>query len=150
MPWYQYSVTPPTGQKPLVAVRLWHGARQVRLVALVDSGADASLLDIGYADLLGLDRADADQISAVVASGESITVFRWPPDVLELQFETLRFPFKGSFVEFGADADGENLLGRGDFFERYIIQFWDARGLMCIDLSPDHPQGDAVAQMSRS
>jgi hypothetical protein len=120
----------------------------VQLVALVDSGADASLLDIGYADLLGLDRGEAKQVQAVVASGDEIAVFQWPPGLLELQFENRRFPFEGSFVEFAANTDGENLMGRKDFFAQYIVQFWDRKGLMNIDLSPDHPQGDAVSQIS--
>lgn len=149
MPWYSYSATP-TGVKPIVVVRLLHGNRQVQLAALVDSGADASLLDIGYADLLGLDRADAQVHAAVVASGEAVSVYQWPPGLLELQFETQRFPFKGSFIEFTANADGENLMGRKDFFARFIVQFWDARSLMNIDLSPDHANGDAVSQLTRS
>jgi hypothetical protein len=142
MPWYRYSATP-AGDKPYVVVRLWHGNRQIQLAALVDSGADASLLDIGYADLLGLDRAAASTVQAVVASGDTVPVYRWPAGLLELQFETHRFPFTGDFIDFGAAADGENLLGRADFFSQFIIQFWDARGLMNIDLSPDHPAGHA-------
>jgi hypothetical protein len=130
-------------------VRLWHGAKSVQLVALVDSGADASLLDIGYADLLGLDRATAVAADAVVASGDDVTVYRWPTVPLELQFETHRFPFHGSFIEYSATADGENLMGRRDFFAQFIVQFWDSRGLVNIDLSPDYPRGDAVAQVGR-
>lgn len=149
VPWYQYSATP-AGSKPYVAVRLIHGNRQVQLVALVDSGADSSLLDIGYADLLGLDRSDAVTEEAIVASGEPITVYKWPEGLLELQFETDRFPFRGSFIEYSANADGDNLMGRADFFEHFIVQFWDARDLMNIDLSPDFPHGDAVSQLRKS
>lgn len=139
MPWYKYSASPAGRAKPLVQVRLWHGNRQVALVALVDSGADASLLDIGYADLLGLDRADASTTRAGAAGGNEITVYAWPAVQLELQFETHRFPFRGAFAEFAEDADGENLLGRQDFFTPFTIEFWDARSLMNIDLSPDYP-----------
>lgn len=117
------------------------------MVALVDSGADASLLDIGYADLLGLDRNDAQQEQAVVAGGDSITVYRWPTGLLELQFENQRLPYEGDFVEF-ANADSVNLLGRLDFFGRFIVQFWDAQQLMNIDLSPDFPRRDAAQQLA--
>jgi hypothetical protein len=58
MPWYEYSVTP-SGPQPYVLVLLWHGARRVRILALVDSGADTSAMDASYANVLGLDRADA-------------------------------------------------------------------------------------------
>jgi hypothetical protein len=30
-------------------------------------------------------------------------------------------------------------MGRRDFFANFIVQFWDARKLMNIDLPPDHP-----------
>ena len=138
MPWYEYSVTP-AGLKPYVEVRLLHGNKSVRLLAIVDSGADTSLLDASYADLLGLDRADADAMDVTVASGGSATAFRWPNAPLELQFEQERFPFLGLFADFPDEADPENLMGRADFFKRFIIQFWDAQNLMCIDLSPDLP-----------
>jgi len=138
VPWYEYSVTP-AGLKPYVEVRLWHGNKSVRLLAIVDSGADTSLLDASYADLLGLDRTDAEARDVTVASGGTATAFRWPNVPLELQFEQERFPFLGVFVDFPSGADPANLMGRADFFERFIIQFWDAQNLMCIDLSPDLP-----------
>ena len=40
-------------------------------------------------------------------------------------------------------------MGRTDFFSRFIVQFWDSRGLMNIDLSPDFPAGDAVSLMGQ-
>ena len=138
MPWYEYSVTP-GGLKPYVEVRLLHGNKSVRLLAIVDSGADTSFLDASYADLLGLDRADAVSADVTVASGGTATALRWPSAPIELQFENERFPFRGMFADFPAGADPENLMGRSDFFERFIIQFWDAQNLMCIDLSPDLP-----------
>lgn len=144
MPWYEYSVTP-GGLKPYVEVRLWHGNQSVRLLALVDSGADSSLLDASYADALGLDRAEAQTADAVVASGGKVSVLCWRHLPLELQFETERFPFRGAFADFPAGSDGENLMGRQDFFERFIIQFWDAQNLMCIDLSPDLAKGGHTA-----
>jgi hypothetical protein len=138
VPWYEYSVTP-GGLKPYVEVRLWNGNQSVRLLAIVDSGADTSFLDGSYADLLGLDRAQAVTTNVVVASGGSAQAMRWPNVPLELQFENERFPYLGMFADFPAGSDPENLMGRQDFFERFIIQFWDAQNLMCIDLSPDLP-----------
>ena len=125
--------------QPVVAVRLFHGAEQIQLYAIADSGADASLLNIEYADLLGLDRADATAAQARVASGDDVTVYKWPDGLLELQFQRYRFPFLGSFIEFPPNGDGDNLMGRKDFFANFIVQFWDAKKLMNIDLSPDHP-----------
>ena len=139
MPWYEYSVSPQGGQ-PFLTVRLWHGSRQVNVIALVDSGADSSLMDASYAELLGLDRSEAVISEATTAGGTTARVLQWPNKVLEIQFEEDRFPFKGSFVEFPPDADPVNLLGRRDFFQRYIVQFWDAAEMMNIDTSPDYPR----------
>ena len=142
MPWYEYS----TGlggsrPRPLVEARLLHGARQVRVVALVDSGADMSLMDANYAAVLGLDRADAVVSTGIGAGGAEFTCLSWPTAPIEIQFDRQRFAFQGAFFEFDDDADGMNLLGRGDFFKQYIVQFWESAELMNIDLSPDsaHP-----------
>jgi hypothetical protein len=106
---------------------------------LVDSGADASLFDAGYADLLGLKRQDAKVIKATAATGAQLDCLHWPGAKIELQFGNQRFPFRGAFADFSIEADGENLLGRADFFQTYIVQFWESARLMNIDLSPDLP-----------
>jgi hypothetical protein len=138
MPWYAYSVVGGYPQ-PIVEVWLRYGGRSVPLLALVDSGADVSLLDVSLADMLGLDRATAVIQSSIGASGVAFATLEWPAASIEFEFDGVRFPFRGSFVDFPADADGMNLLGRGDFFQRFIVQFWDAAELMNIDLSPDFP-----------
>lgn len=138
MPWFEYSPTP-SGPKPLVRVTLLCGAFRVRLIALVDSGADVSLLDAGYADLLGLKRQDAQVIKAVAATGAQLDCLRWSDAKIEIQFGNRRFPFRGAFADFSDQADGENLLGRADFFQFYIVEFWESARLMNIDLSPTLP-----------
>ena len=121
----------------MAEVVLWHGAQRIRLIALVDSGADASLMDYAYAELLGLDPADADKTESVGASGSAFEEYSWPNAGLELQFEGSRFPFLGSFVKSEGDSEIMNLLGRSDFFSQYMIQFWEVWGVMQIDTSPD-------------
>jgi hypothetical protein len=117
-------------------VRLWKGVQKISLVAVVDSGADSSLLDVSYADLLGLDRKKARKHKATGATGSPITCYHWPKEYLELEFRNKFFPFKGAFADFEAGVDGENLLGRADFFSQYIVEFWDAAQLMNIYLYP--------------
>ena len=97
-------------------------------------------MDVSYADVLGLDRAEAVVSEATTAGGTTVRMYRWPINPLEIQFENDRFPFEGGFLEFSASADPENLLGRKDFFQRYIVQFWDAAEMMNIDTSPDFPR----------
>lgn len=123
-----------------MAIRLLHGSRYVNIIALVDSGADCSLVDASYAEVLGLDRAGADVTEVTTAGGTTERMLRWPKRTLEIQFGRDRFPFKGGFIEFPKESDPVNLLGRADFFQRYIVQFWDAAELMNIDTSPDFPQ----------
>jgi hypothetical protein len=139
MPWYEYSENSQGITQPYVTVHLWHGTQRVKLLALVDSGADSSLIDVSLAEVLGLDRAEAQTVVGGLADGSKVNYLSWPKRPLELQFENDRFPFKGCFVEFPATGAAENLLGRDDFFQRYIVQFWDAAELMNIDLSPDYP-----------
>jgi hypothetical protein len=138
MPWYDYSVTP-RGPMPYVTVRLFHGNRWVNIIALVDSGADFSVMDASYAALLGLVRAEAVSKDVTTAGGGKAKMLRWPKRKLEMQFEKNRFPFTGGFLIFPKRADPVNLLGRGDFFQRYTVQFWESAELMNIDTSPDFP-----------
>ena len=139
MPWYEYSALPGARPQPLVQVHFWHGTRRVLLVALVDSGADSSLVAASYAELLGLDRTAAQVESSTGADGEDFSTLFWPGAPLELQFGPRRFPFRGRFIDFPPNRDGMNLLGREDFFRQFVVQFWDAAELMNIDLSPDFP-----------
>jgi hypothetical protein len=55
---------------------------------------------------------------------------------IELQFANQRFPFMRAFADYSVQADGENLLGRADFFQSFIVQFLESAQLMRI---PDNP-----------
>jgi hypothetical protein len=136
MPWYEYSAVGGDVARPMVELVLWHGARRVRLIALLDSGADSSLMNADYISLLGLDRADAEEGQSIAAGGEPMTCLSWPKANLEIQFEGNRFRFLGEFAEFRHGDDGLNLAGRQDFFSQYVVTFWDAEGLVQIDESP--------------
>jgi hypothetical protein len=140
MPWYDYTAIQPGHPKPYLEVRLWHGNRSVRLLALVDSGADKTLIDAQYLPLLGLDPATATTAPAVGAGGTDIDTFEFPGAPIEIQFENRRIPFAGLFIDFSAGADPMNLLGRSDFFSQHIIQFWDSAQIFNIDQSPDYSQ----------
>lgn len=95
-----------------------------------------SLMDASYAVALGLDEADARMEEAVTASGDSVVYLHWPEANLEIEFESRRLPYHGGFIEFPPEADPTNLLGRSDFFQQYIIQFWESAQLMNVDLAP--------------
>jgi len=120
----------------MVEVVLWHGTQRVRVIALLDSGADSSLMNAEYVEVLGLDRKDAVEVESVNAGGEPMTSLTWPGAPLEIQFEDARFPFRGAFAEFKPGDDGLNLLGRADFFSHHTVTFMDAEGVVQIDESP--------------
>ncbi len=143
MPWYEYSsrFSPPgTSALPIIEIVLRHDARSVVASALVDSGADSSLFDADLAAALGLNRRSAQQHTNIGADGAEFTTLRWPDAPIELLFESEQIPFEGSFIAFPPGATRINLLGRGDFFQRFVVQFWEAAELLNIDLSPDFPR----------
>ena len=138
MPWYRYSEIFNNQALPVVEVVLRYGEHSVRVPALVDSGADVSALDINHALELGLDKESGLRTSVLGAGGAEIECLSW--EGLELEFEQDRFPFTGRFLDFPPGSPRVSLLGRHDFFRRYIIQFWDAAKLIGIDVSPEFPR----------
>ena len=137
MPWYRYESLGGERPRPLLEVRLWHGDRNVSIIGLVDSGADSSLIDARYADRLGLRRDAAQAQTARGADSRVFTMLRWPNAGLELDFEQHRFPFLGAFIDFPSGSGVTSMLGRSDFFRQFVVQFWDAAGLLNIDRSPE-------------
>src|ERR1700730_4278656 len=99
MPWYEFSEDSQGFAQPYVTVHLWHGGRFVKLLALVDSGADSSLVDLSFAEVLGLDRAQAQEVVGGLADGSRVNFFSWPDRPLALQFGVDRFPVERKFVE---------------------------------------------------
>ena len=140
MPWYQYSNFGGGLARPWVEAILWNGSRFVRLTALVDSGADSSVLDVSVALRLGLMRAQAQTRTGIATGGTTVTHLYWPNAPLHLQFGQDKFLFDGSFVETPTGTNPLNVLGRRDFFQRYVVQFWDAAQMFNIDLSPHFPR----------
>src|SRR5882762_8260957 len=99
MPWYDYSVTP-AGPKPYLAVHLIHGNQRVNLIALVDSGADISVVDVSYADLLGLDRTEAVSKDVTTAGGKKTKMLQRPKRKLQIHFANDQVPLTGGFLVF--------------------------------------------------
>jgi hypothetical protein len=105
-----------------------HGATRRDLVGIVDSGADATLLNRRIAAQLGISDTDlVEQPAMGGAAGNRFKVWttraRVSCQVLAVQAGTLgpwgpRFALYPSFAE-----DGEVLLGRSDFFEQFVVTF---------------------------
>jgi hypothetical protein len=141
LPWFDYSLLPGSPRElPLVAALIWNGSQRVRVAGQLDTGADTSLIDASYAEVLGLDRSQALEHVMGVGGGGSITCLRWPGVNLEFEFGGIRFEFKGAFFEYGPDDEPLSIFG-ADFFAPFIVQFWEQAGLVSIDLSPDFAKG---------
>jgi len=106
--------------RPLIPVRLLNGEKQIRLLALVDSGADSSLFHASIARELGLDlRSGREQTYHGISGGNGITAFvhsiemqiQGAPEVVKLQ---------AAFTE--SEGVGA-ILGQSDFFDFYHIRF---------------------------
>jgi hypothetical protein len=85
--------------------------------ALVDSGADFSILPMGYASYLGVDINVCEEQPCTTAGGSG-TVFVHPiPLEAEIQAMNIRFAMKSAFTEYANTI----LLGRADFFKRFLV-----------------------------
>jgi hypothetical protein len=93
-------------------------------------------MDASYAQVLGLNIADAQVSTSGVAGGGTIQCLQWPKAPIEIQLGHHHFRFAGDFAIFPPGTDGDNLLGRSDFFQQYVVQFWEWAGLMNIDRAP--------------
>ena len=91
MPWYKFSRI---GNKfiPYAEVTVWHGAQHVRLIGVVDSGADVSMIDASYAAVLGLDFTAAQTNHYATASGAKVACLRGPQPASKCNSDACDFP----------------------------------------------------------
>lgn len=105
--------------RPLIPVRLINKDKQLKVYALLDSGADASLFHSSIAKELGIDMETGRRESFFGISGENINVY----------FHSINLQIIGSSetVELEAgftDSKGvAAILGQTGFFENYHIKF---------------------------
>ena len=106
---------------PIIPITLKHGEREAELDAVIDSGADYSLMDARFAELIGLPilRFEQRKMQGIASSviGNMCNV---KAKVLDEFFE---MP-----VLFVNNYTGPfNILGRQGFFEKHIITFDEAK-----------------------
>jgi len=110
-----------TIKRPMLELELLNkkGESVLTALALIDSGADTTMINRQYAIPLGIDLTDAPEVD-VMGIGDGI---------VPTQTATLRFRIKqtGDELEIPANyADGKNvdiLLGEEVFFDKYKIKF---------------------------
>jgi hypothetical protein len=155
MPWVPYwQRTDGELAKPWVQITLWRDrgtprARSVSLPAILDSGADYTVINADYAWRLGLDlNVDADVTPAVVMGGGLVdcSIVRG----LELEFAGEVFPFDAYFVSAATrsipkddpnpPSEDESVVGREGFFARYLIAFDHANARFFVGRPSEIPE----------
>ena len=105
--------------RPLLRIKLAHGAQVLSCYAIVDSGADQCVFPRSFMASLGIDPLAAPLESMIGVSGTATpTHFA----NVSLELGSARVPIYAGFVT-GLDAIGIGLLGQAGFFDRFNIHF---------------------------
>lgn len=123
MKYQYYGVSPlntqrKTIKRPMVMVELFGKTGSKKMLALVDSGADVSVLNIGVAELLGIDLSKAERQRTIGISGGQETFVSTIEIQVEKQDERIKIP-----VQFIDSQYVDALLGQEGFFDHYRIKF---------------------------
>jgi hypothetical protein len=103
---------------PLVKVTLFHQEKKVSVLAMIDSGADISVFNLGYAQALGIDLSQCDPVVVSGVEGSAQDCYR---TTIDLEPEGLpRITLQALFID-STGVDG--LLGQEGFFDQHVISF---------------------------
>lgn len=117
-------------ERPLIPVTLSAGRKSVRLLALVDSGADNTIFSGQVAAMLGLDlrRAPADSFCGT-SGHEQLARYR----KLTVQVGTVSYQALVGFTELPCEVAG--ILGQDGFFDQFVVTLDQPRGLIILKRS---------------
>lgn len=117
-PSLQASDPAPTRRVPLLKVTLFHQEKKVNVLAMIDSGADISVFNLGYAQALGIDLSQCDPVVVSGVEGTPQDCYR---TTIDLEPEGLpRITLQALFID-SMGVDG--LLGQEGFFDQHVIRF---------------------------
>jgi hypothetical protein len=103
---------------PLIKVKLEHQLRSISILAMIDSGADICVFNIGYAQALGIDLKLCEQALISGAEGGVTSCYK---TMLTLEPEGLaRITTSVLFID-SSGVDG--LLGQEGFFDQHLVSF---------------------------
>ncbi len=120
--------------RPIIIVSIEIGARGVRVPALVDSGADNTLVPYEYIAALGVEFKDLPAGHGGVGPGGALET-RQCKGILRWDKEKVILMEKFTVAEPGKGPDGI-LLGRADFFRLYVPRFHWHKDPPVFDLDP--------------
>ena len=102
---------------PILPVTLSHQGREIRTEALVDSGASISTFHGDLASALGLTLEAGERIYLQGIGGRALGYIHR----VQLRIGPISFPCRIVFSD--ELISSVNLLGRVDFFERFLVSF---------------------------
>jgi Aspartyl protease len=117
---YRYTSLDPASKRriPLVKVTLAHQTRKVTVLAMLDSGADICVFNLGYALALGLDLSQCEQVTVSGVEGVAQDCYK---TVIDLEPEGLsKITVPVLFID-SSGVDG--LLGQEGFFDQHVVTF---------------------------
>jgi hypothetical protein len=123
MKYKYYGVSPlntqhKTIKRPMVMVEIFGNKRTKKMLALVDSGADVSMLNLGVAKMLDIDLSKAERGTTIGITGVQETYIATIEIKVEGQVEKRKIP-----VRFIDSEYVDMLLGQEGFFDAYRIKF---------------------------
>ena len=105
-------------KRPVVEIEISHKKQARKFLAVIDSGADNTLMPAYIADVLGIDRRARPRYSVMGISMEPIEGFIADIDFL-VRKQTTKFTAPVVFIERNIPI----LLGQEGFFDTYRIRF---------------------------
>lgn len=114
---------------PIVPVTLSHKDREIRTEALVDSGASISTFHGDLASALGITLEEGERVYLQGIGGRALGYIHQ----VQLKISTIAFPCR---IVFSNELiSSVNLLGRVDFFERFLVSFDERRQKLLLKAS---------------
>jgi predicted aspartyl protease len=109
--------------RPVITVRIAGSKCDARWDALVDTGADETLLPLTLAQLLGV-QLDSTTSRAAGISGDELTIHYGEVTLhIESQGDTVAWQTVVGFVEFGSVDDEVIVLGHGGCLDYFTARF---------------------------
>lgn len=103
--------------RPIVPVSIQYKDKRVHYEALIDSGADFTILPMGLVEILGIGSAQSRQISFTGVDGEELQGI-----IANVDLEISGVKYQTNLV-FAQISGTIGILGQIGFFDRFIVKF---------------------------
>jgi predicted aspartyl protease len=142
------ALAPETGEptlifRPEMPIRIFgpRGAGHYR--ALVDTGADNTILPKRIADDLGIVLSDGSGPQLRAFGGQSLKVVFGDVEIeIEDENERLRWPARVQFFEFSSTEEESLVLGHSGFLDYFVATFDGGSGNLTLIANEDLPTAD--------